>query len=249
MTQSLNQIVFTGSPRRIRVLCTGPLAMGAFASTSFYGVTNPDGLGASPITVVAVFLIASNPNAFEVAVDSDLTAGAQYTVAVTALPFADSSTLTSSITAATAATANAPLLNAEPGASDFDLRLYSRDLVLTDAGDLGEDPTGDLLTTTGRPNWFGAMQRRVMSLGLPWQPSYSAKAGDYVNAPSVFALPLSAEAISQCRADDRTDTAVCTIIPDAAGSPGLYFFNLALTAKDGLDTQSFQVPIPLFISS
>lgn len=244
MPQSPNIVLFPGSPRRIRVLCTGTLAAAAFTSLSIYGVRNTDGLGASPIHVVAVFAIASTASAFELAIDSDLTPGAAYQINLSALPFADSSTFTGSIAATFPPQPNTPPPNVEQATSDIDLLLYGRDLLQADSGDFAEDATGDLATIAGRPNWQDAVARRCLSGGVLWDPGYGAKPDNFVNAPGVLMLPLSAVLVTQCRADDRTATASVVLTPNFRGVQGSYGFTIKITGRDGLDPLSIQQPIP-----
>lgn len=250
MAQSPNAIVFTGAVRRVRVLCTGPLATpAAFQSLSYYGVQNLDGLGANPIHVEAVFAIGSDPNAFELQVDSNFTDGALYQVNLTALPFADTSTFTGSIQGATAAQVNTPAQNSEIETTDEQLLLYGRDHLLTDEGDFAEDATGDLASSSGRDVWQADVLRDIMSSGVPWDPSYGANPDDFVNAPDVYQLPLSARILTRCRADNRTKSATVTLQPTLGGNIGVYGFLVNVVGIDNLDPLSLPVPLPTNVTT
>jgi len=148
--------------RRVRTIFTGALASGAFTSTSLYAITADDG-GANPMAVLAVFAIANSPNAVEFAVDSDLTSGALYTVTFTGVPGVDLSTFSGTVDSRVALVLT-QLPNVEPETQDIDPLFYGRDLAFKN--DYLEDPSGDLMTISGRPNWIGAIGRRLASDGL-----------------------------------------------------------------------------------
>lgn len=244
MAQSPTVLSFQGT-QRITVFFTGSVGAAAFSSLSYYAVTNTDGKGASPINVLAVFAITGAPNALQVTVDSAFTIGANYQVAFTALPFTDSSTFTGSIAGTLPAQPNAPVINSESAQSDLSLQLYGRDLLFDDSNDFAEDATGDLATLSGRENWRRALNRRFLSLGLPWAPNYGPKSNDYVNAPDAYKLPLQSAILAQARADDRTKTASVDVISALGGVQGAYLFEIKATGKDKLDAVSVQVPVPV----
>lgn len=237
-----NTLLFNGS-RRIRVLATQSLGTGAFTSTTLYTVTSLDGIGASP-SVNAVFAIAGTPQAVELAVSADLVPGGLYQVAFAAMPFANGTTFTGNLTGRLALPSNTPNAQAEPSTGDFDLLFYGRDLLLGDNGDFALDATGDLATISGRQNWQDAIERRVMSDGIPWDAAYGAKPSDYVNAPSQYQLPLSARIVQQARADDRTLTAQVQLVPNPAGIKGAYAFQLSAQGRDGLSPITVTTPLP-----
>jgi hypothetical protein len=249
MTNALTTILFNGS-RRVRVLCTAALGAGAFTSLAYYAITNLDGLGASP-NVNAVFAVSTDATAFELSLDSDLVAGAMYQVTVTALPFVSGGPLTASLSSLVAPRPNTPDPQDEPATGDLALYYYGRDLLQADSGDFAQAPTGDLATIAGRPNWTGALLRRALSDGIPWDGAYGAKPDDYVNAPPTMQLPLSARLVQQCRADDRTLSAQVHLVANQgqtvsnpSGATGGYSFQMVAQGRDGLDRATIPVPAP-----
>lgn len=237
MPNTINAIEFRGT-RRIRLLFSGALGAGAFTSVSFYAVSSD--IGPSPTNVVQAFAIVGTPNGVELAIDEDIAPGAIYTLAVTAVPFADASTCTGSIQGSTAQPMTAPA-DVEPSTTDVDLLIFGRDL-LHDGNDFVEDTTGDLATIDGAPNWKGAIGRRMASYGIKWDRRYSPRADLYVNAPDAYKLPLAGTMVAQAHADDRTKTA--KIVVTQAADPNSYTFAMKLVAKDGLATSTVDLPIP-----
>lgn len=240
MTTALLTIIFRGA-RRVRLIFTGALASGAFASTGLYAFASADGAGASPINVVAVFAVTSTSNAVELAIDSDLAGGLQYTVTCTAVPCADLSSFTGSLTSQVGQSLAAPP-NVEPAQSDIALLLYSRDL-LHNGVDFVEDATGDLATVAGQPNWQGAMGRRFGSYGLPWDSSYGPRPDEFVDAPQTYQLPFAGSLVAQARLDDRTKQASVVFSQDTI-DPGSFYFAVSLTGRDNLQTVTVNVPLP-----
>ena len=76
------------SQRRVRLVFSHALSVGAFSSLAFYSVTS-DGAGVSP-AVNGAFLVPSSPNVVELSVTEDLLDGAQYTVSAVGVPATDS---------------------------------------------------------------------------------------------------------------------------------------------------------------
>jgi len=100
-----------------------------------------------------------------------------------------------------------------------------------------------LATVSGRPNWFGAIYRRETSSGITWDPTYSPRADQYVNAPDRFRLPLAGRLVAQARADDRTAQATCTVTQFASDPTGNgWVFALTIVGRDGLDPATINVP-------
>jgi hypothetical protein len=231
-------VEFRGT-RRVRTIFTGALASGAFTSTSYYAITADDG-GANPMNVLAVFAIANTPNAVEFAVDSDLTQGALYTVGFTAVPGADASTFTGTVDSRVAL-ALTQLANVEPETQDIDPALYGRDLSFL--GDYLEDPSGDLLTTTGRKNWIGAIGRRIASDGLKWDPTYGPDTDQAVEGPAVLAPAFAGSLVAQARLDDRTKQATVSLT-QAPNDPAGFMFAVRLVGTDGLPPPILNVSPP-----
>jgi hypothetical protein len=222
----------------VRLLFSGALGAGAFTSVSYYAVSSD--IGPSPTNVTQAFAIGGTPNGVELAIDEDLAIGAIYTLTVTAVPFADTSTCTGAIYGSTAQPTTTPA-DAEPATSDVDLLIFGRDL-LHDGNDFVEDTTGDLATIEGPPNWKGAIGRRMASYGIKWDRRYSPRADLYVNAPDAYKLPLAGTMVAQAQADDRTKTANISVAQ--AADPNSYTFSMKIFGKDGIATYTVDLPIP-----
>lgn len=227
--------------RRVRFLFSGPLAAGAFTSTSYYSVTSADFGGFSPITVEAVFAIATDANAVEISVSEDLTPGDLYNLSVTAVPTVDSSDPSGTLQDRPPLPIQ-DLQDTEPQTSDIDLLFYNRDL-LHDGLDFVETASGDLATTSGQSNWLGALNRRTQSYGIKWDPAYGAGAYTFVDAPQPYAVPLAGQLLAQCRADNRTQQATVDVA-QSPSDPGQWVFNISVIGKDGLNPQTITVPVP-----
>lgn len=239
MTTALLTVQFRGL-RRVRLIFSGNLAAGAFTSTSFYSVTNDDGLGATP-DVVAAYAVANTPSAVELVIDQDLAPGSLYTMGCVAVPCADLSTFTGTLDARTGLSLTTPI-NVEPARNDVSLILYGRDL-LHDGDDFVEDATGDLATVSGRENWRGAMDRRMTSEGLPWDDGYGAKPEEYVDAPETQATPFAGNLLAQARADDRTKQASVDIVQSSEDA-GDWAFEMTLVGRDNLDPMTIEIQRP-----
>lgn len=241
--QQILTIDLSRGTSRVRIFFANALAAAAFggSGTSYWSVSNPDGLGANPTTVVAVFAVSSDSAAIELAVEPPLVPGAQYVFACASIPDADSTTYSGSVGGMIGLPVRT-LVNVEPASDDFELLIFGRDLSF-DGSDVVEAPNGDLATTTGRSNWTGAIFRRVTSAGLPWDPSYGAHPDWYVNAPDALRLPLAGAIVAQAMADDRTDTATIKVNPWAADPSGNgWLFQLSATPKDGQGPVAIDVP-------
>ena len=239
MTISLVADLFRGT-RRIRLLFSGPLASGAFTTPSMYSVSGAPGTPA-PITVVALFAFATNPNAVELAVDCDWVPGALYEIDCAAVPGTDASTFTGSIQDRVAESSTLAPPNAEPETNDLDLLLYGRD-ILWNGQDFVDDATGDLQLIAGRSNWQSAMTRRMISSGLTWDVAYGAKAYTGVDAPSVLQPALAGQFLAQARADDRTLRASIDYSEDPSGTAS---FVLYIIGRDGLEQIAVPAHIPV----
>lgn len=239
MTTALTALAFRGT-RRIRLLFSGALASGAFTSTALYAVSSLDGVGESP-SVEAVFAVTGSPGAVELAVTLDLAPGGLYQITCTNVPCADTSLYTGSLQARTAQPTTGSA-NVEPSTQDVDLLFYGRDLIY-DGNDIVEDPTGDLDTIAGRENWRGAMGRRMAGTPLPWDPTYSPDAEQYVDAPEPLQIPFAGQLLAQARQDDRTQSASVEIVQDP-NDPGGFAFEMTLVGVDDLDPVTLLVPLP-----
>jgi hypothetical protein len=237
----LQSDLFVGT-RRIRLFFSGPLASGAFTNLALYSVENVDGLGPATTNVVALFGFTSNPNAVELAIDADWTAGALYEVDCAAVPGADGSLFTGSIQDRYPDGSMVVPPNVEPETNDLELLLYGRDL-MWNGQDFVEDSTGDLALISGRANWQGAMGRRMTSAGLTWDVGYGPDADESVDAPAIMQPALAGRFLAQARADDRTKQASVDYSDDP--STGVAVFILCVTGRDGLDPISVPVPLPV----
>jgi hypothetical protein len=237
MTIAPLSILYRGT-RRVRAVFSGALASGAFTATGLYSFANLDGAGASPINVVAVFAIANSPQAVELAIDSDLASGALYRVGFANVPCSDATLYTGTYDARVGLqVASQP--NSEPVTQNLDLLLYSRDIVFVN--DFVVDATGDLVTTTGRANWVGAVSRRVGSDGIGWDPAYGLKAEKFVDAPSRYQKSLAGNLLAQATADDRTLQASVAVVSSPA-TPYDWQFQLTIKGKDNLAGVALTVP-------
>ena len=241
MSNTLLAVDMSRGLSRTRLFFANALASGAFTSTSYYAIASADGLGPAVMNVVAVFAVASNSAAVELAVEPPMNPGGLYTLTATSVPCADSSTFTGSLQGRTGIPVAAPP-NVEPERNDFTLLLYSRDL-LYQGNDFAETAGGDLATVSGQANYFGAIERRMSSSGLTWDPGYGPRADQYVNAPDALSRPLAGVLVAQARADDRTAQAtvqVVTLPGDASGNGWL--FEVTVVGKDGLAPKTLTVP-------
>lgn len=217
--------------RRIRLVFSGPLALGAFGSSpavvGLYTVANVDGRGLSP-TVSAAIVIASNPNAVELALGVDLVEGALYTVSVAGVPAVDLSTATGSLPLRLSSTRTLP--NQELASDDHAAELYGVDLV-HDGTDYVEDVDGDLAEVRGVACAQGHLGGGVFANGLPWAPDYGAFLRHYVDA-TAGSLPGAKQAIERFfRTDDRVRSLSVTYTP--GDTPADAFFDAAITLVGG----------------
>lgn len=192
--------------RRIRLLFTSALAIGAFGSTGSIAVQSTDGVGADP-NVIARFAVPGFPNILEIALDTDLQHGGEYELDLTGIPGADSTTVT--VTEDFAWSAALPDANLEVQQIDVDALVYLRDLI-SSGGDWLEDANGDLAQIEGLPNVIKAMENRVLSDGIPWDPTYGGKPREYVDGPLPALSGLLGISVQQVTADPRIASAKAT---------------------------------------
>jgi hypothetical protein len=211
--------VFPRHDRRLRLLFSAALAAGAFTSTIYYAVASTDSAGANP-SVSAAIAVPNEPNAAELALDPALVAGGSYTVTLTAVPALAGGTCSDSDAFVFGAAPTTT--NVEPETDDTDELLYGVDLVWAQGADTGGDyvetADGDLATITGPQNAIGAVERRLRGEPLAWDPTYSARAYDFVDAPPGEAPTLRSSLVTQAREDNRVIDASCTVSLDDEGN-------------------------------
>jgi hypothetical protein len=217
--------------RRIRLRFDGELAATAFQSTTFYAVDSQDGRGVSP-AVAGVLVVSSDLHQAELALGSDLVAGALYAVTVTGAPAADG-TLASGMSLFRV---GEPTI--DPAAlpeDDLAQLLFGTDLVFGGA-DYVEAPNGDLATISGLPNLEAAQERRLTSDGLPWDPAYGAKPRRYVDGAQ-GALPwLRGALVKEALQDDRIAQADATL-----GDDGVFAVDLVPIGP----ATALSIPVPV----
>lgn len=206
--------------RRIRVTFTAALAVGAFTSLSFYSVTSLSGQAASP-SVVAAYIVANSPHVVELVLGADLVQGQSYQISAVGVPAqgGGGTTPDPSNQSATYGTKPQAVGPTKGGVSELDEVLYSRDLRFND-GDFVETPGGDLDTVAGNENLTNALNRRLLSNGLPWDPKYGLQAYQHVDGTGQGLLPLRGRAESQMKLDDRVSTVVARVTSDQAEAAG-----------------------------
>lgn len=214
--------------RRLRLVFDNAPAAAAFTSTTFYTVTSTDNRGVSP-TISGALAIASNPNAVDLALGADLVSGAQYLIAVTAMPAIDTSTCTGSTPLRFG---DAPTrTNQEIPVDDGDSLLYGTDLVF-DATDFVETVDGDLDVISGLGNAQQAVRNRLFGEGLPWDPSWGAYPRQYVDGTPGSAPNLKGALIRQAYADDRVSAATAELSFDP-NDPAVVYFDVLVTLIGG----------------
>jgi hypothetical protein len=217
--------------RRVRLRFDVELRATAFA-TSFYVVTNRDGRAVSP-AVVGVLVVGADLHEAELALGSDLAPGALYEVSVDAAPAADGSPIAAS---GPFRPGESTVVDPAVGVDDLDALLYGVDLV-HDGADYVETADGDLASVSGLPNVEAAVRRRLFSDGLPWDPSYGAKARRFVDGPVGALPPLRGSLVKEALKDDRVASADPTLAPDG-------MFDVEVTPIGASGPATLRIPIP-----
>lgn len=209
--------------RRIRLVFSGPLAVGAFGSPGppHYVVENEDGAGPSP-GVHAAIVVAGAESNVELALDADLAEGALYRVRAIGVPGQDASASTAASDQRFRFAISTQPANVEPKVSDAELLLYGRDLVWTGL-DILETAEGDLALVAGAQNAFGAVKRRMLGSPLAWASGYSPRAREFVDAPVTAIGTLRGRLESQALRDDRVKAVKATLILDEENADQSYF--------------------------
>jgi hypothetical protein len=222
------QSLMVRSPRRVRLLFSGPLGLGAFAST-WFSATCSNALGGDP-AVVAALLVGSDSSSVELALSIDLAPGGAYELDIAAgVPGADGTTAPA---VAALFSVSVPTQAPSDSVSVDDLmnQIFGVD-VIHDGTVMVEDAAGDLATITGPGNVQSAVLRRLISDGLPHLANYGAQARDSNDAPSVTLGKLSGRLQAQARLDPRVISATLTASPDL--NDGTFVLNGQLTLVGG----------------
>lgn len=201
------------SERRLRLVFSEAVGAAAFTTLGYYSIVCSDGTGADPAPVAA-FVVPSNPAVVELALDLDLAPGAPYTVSAVGVPAAGGGG------GVTPGGSQLPFRQGEKRqpkaarvASDVLLaELYGEDLVW-DGQDVSEAQNGDLETVSGKENVSAALERRLMSDGLPWDQQYGAKPRKFVDGSPLLVGDLRGDLISQALEDDRVTRASSVVLP------------------------------------
>jgi len=196
----LFQALEVRGPRRLRLLFTNTLDSGAFV-TSWFGVESLDGAGPDPV-VKAALVVPATPAGVEIVLDEDLAQGGLYRLTIAAgVPATDASTL--SLTTQDFRPASTPTPpSPEVQARDVLGYAYGVDLV-HDGNDFVEQANGDLDWITGPENVRGAVERGVLSEGVPWDPSWGAHPRQFVDAPIPTLGLLRSAVVRHLQRDDR----------------------------------------------
>lgn len=205
--------------RRVRLVFSSALAVGAFTSTSYYTVTSQDGLGASP-GVQAVIQVPDSPAVAELQLDADLVQGGLYRFSAVAVPAADLSVTPdpSELDALFGQKAEPGAAATAPVAPEAEVVLYGRDLHWN-SDDFEENAEGDLARLEGAPLVQRDLTARALSEGLPWDPTYGAKPRGYVDGAGASLRSLRSAVVAQTRADDRVSEASATLDLEADAGP------------------------------
>ncbi len=202
------------SQRRVRLVFSHALSVGAFSSLAFYSVTS-DGAGVSP-AVNGAFLVPSSPNVVELSVTEDLLDGAQYTVSAVGVPATDSTTTPPGTVLSFRRGASPQSVRVDDSpADDLLTEIYGEDLAWN-GRDMVEDATGDLGRATGVANVMAAQERRLTSDGLQWDRAYGAKPRQYVDGPYPSVARLRGVCVQQAVQDDRVRRAEARFVPPTA---------------------------------
>jgi hypothetical protein len=206
------QSVIVRQPTRLRLRFSNTLASGAF-STSWFTLASLDAAGADP-EVSAALVVASAANELELVLTAPLVPGGLYEITVAAgLPAADSST-----TAVASQVFRPPTPAAPPSPSvqqsDLMALVYGVDIV-HNGQDFVLAPSGDLETVSGPENAKTAVVRRLLSDGLPYNPSYGGRAREFVDAPTPTLPAARGRLEAEARREPRVRSARVELTPNA----------------------------------
>lgn len=240
MTIALVSIVIQHE-RRIRLAFSEALAAGAYTTLGLYGCTSADGSEPNP-GVEGLLMVANSPNVVELALGGDLQGGARYLVTAVGVPGVDS-TVTPGGTRDVIRFGQQPdQPNVEVPADDLGALLYGSDLV-HDGTDFLETPDGDLAEMSGEQNAISAVRRRLTGGPLPWDPNYSPRLRDFVDAPNASAAAARGAIIRQAYLDDRVKKADVSVSIDDT-TPDRVFYDAEVTLIGGGDPIPVDLTVP-----
>lgn len=219
--------------RRIRLRFNQDVGAGGYVTT-LYTVESQDVTAASP-GLRAVYAIAGIPAMVELVLDSDLIPSGIYKVFAENVP---STTLeltpVGNFENFVFGTPTTAPINAEPKQSNGETVLYGRDLIFS--GDFQETVEGDLASVTGIVNAQQALFRRLTGAPLPYAPSYSPNAREFVDGND--SLVLKNRIRQQATKDNRVQSIQVKLETDAAGRT---VYVIDPTFIGNRQTQSFNV--------
>jgi hypothetical protein len=200
--------------RRVRLLFDADIQLSGRADTTHYRVTNEDALGVS-LGVVGLVLVAGQPHVIDLVLGGDLVPGALYAVHVQSVLGSDGTVTPpgSRLPVRLGAVPAKPDVELDP--DDIGRLLYGVDCVWTGT-DYAEAPGGDLATVEGPENVRGAIERRCLADGLPWDDTYGARPREYIDGSTGAAPTLAGTLVRQAQEDDRVRRAKASFALDEA---------------------------------
>ncbi len=233
------QSVVIRTATRIQLIFDVPVQSGAYGAPApaWYSVENEDGKAVDP-TVQAALLVPNSSNVVELVLSADLVHNALYTVVADGVPGTDA-TSTSGDSRKIRWGLTEPKRNLEPIFNRREKILYFIDLFF-DGRDFQETATGDLMQISGPPNVTKAVYRGIESNGLPWDPTYGAKARQFVDSPSPSAGTLKGSVNAQILRDPRVSQAKVTFTQEDDKT----FLHADVKLTSGVTTDRVTVEVP-----
>lgn len=225
--------------RRLRLAFSVGLAAGAYTTLSLYTCKSADGSQPDP-GVEGALVVANSPSVVELALGGDLASGALYVVTAVGVPGLDSTTTppgTQDTIRFGQATDDA---NLEVPPDDLGALLFGSDLI-HDGTDFVETVDGDLAEVSGPENAANAVRRRLTGSPLPWNPGYSPRLRDFVDAPNANVAAARGAIIRQAYLDDRVKAADVDVSVDPT-TPDRIFYAAEVTLIGGTK------PIPVTLT-
>lgn len=208
------QTLIVRSRRRVRVIFTDAVAIGAF-STSFFSITSSDGVGASP-SLNGALMVPDSAQAVELSLAQDLADSGNFTLnVVSGVPALAGGTAAAATYAFKAPAAPPPPSPELPSDDSLDA-IYGNDIMFSN-DDFVETAEGDLAVGGGVQNVVDALVSRGLSNGLPWDGTYGAKPREYVDGADTGIPVLRATMIGQFLQDDRVSLATGSSSTDTSG--------------------------------